>query len=299
MEMFAIPGVKLTEITRLEKIGSHHYLGDPGEENGIIYTRRGGFIDMGHLRDQSDWMAYLYIKLCESRASGKLSLVLGHKGCEKIFTAIVPPAMTNSDLIQLAGKIAYGLSVWHEIATWFGASTIAFVPERYSSFSFEDAYSNLLGVIIGVQALKSELPYEEAVTGIITKTLKNLDVVLDEAETYLAMEAVRNIWWTGEKKLPSSKVLLHRQLRVYPCLQPWLVPGWTSLNKESSELKVPEYASTGEKLTKFYQLEFRLNHKFPFHKMFPERKDRSIQNDFERLLARVADELNKKESKSR
>lgn len=297
MQMFAIPGVKLTEITSLERIGNHHYLGDQSEENGIVYTRRGGFIDMGHLRDQVDWTAFLYTKLTQNRTNGKLSMVLGHEGGEKTLIALVPVELSDKDLVLLAGKIAYDLSVWHEIATWFGASTIPFVPERYSSFSVEDAYSNLLGVTIGIKALQSELPYEDAVTQIIDETLRNLDVVSNETETYMAMESVRDIWWTREKKLPSSKVLLQRQLQVYPCLNPWLVPGWTSPSKESSELKVPEFASTGEPLNDYYELEFKLNYKFPFRKMFPERKDRNItQNDFDRLLARVAIELNKKES---
>jgi len=138
---------------------------------------------------------------------------------------------------------------------------------------------------------------EEAVTQIIAETLKDLDAVTSEAETYLAMEAVRNVWWTREKRFPSSKVLLQRQVQVYPCLQPWLVPGWASTNMKPMELKVPEYASTGETLNSLYQLEFRLNFKFPFKKMFPDRKERIItQNDFDRLLAQVGTELNKKDS---
>lgn len=298
MQMAAIPGVKLTEITSLDKIGAHHYLGDASEENGIIYTRRGGFIDMGHLRDQIDWMAYLYIQLKKNKPNGNFSMLIGHEGGEKNLKVQIPSNLKDIDLILLSGKIAYDLSVWHEIATWFGASSIPFVPERYSSFSFEDAYSNLLGVTIGIQALQSDLPYEEAVTMIISETLKSLDAVSNEAETYLAMDAVRNIWWTNEKRLPSSKVLLQRQVQVYPCLQPWLVPGWSSENPEPMELKVPEYASNGDTLNSLYQLDFRLNFKFPFKKMFPDRKDRTItQNDFERLLAEVGTELNKKDSK--
>src|SRR5512133_2734345 len=35
MELFALPGIKLTETTSLEKIGPHHYLGDVAEGNGI------------------------------------------------------------------------------------------------------------------------------------------------------------------------------------------------------------------------------------------------------------------------
>lgn len=154
----------MTETTSIEEIGTHHYLGNSGEENGIIYSRRGGFIDVAHLRDQ----------------------------------------------------------------------------------------------------------------------------------------AVRDIWWTRERKLPSSKVLIQCQLQVYSCLQPWLVPGWIGKNKEPFELKVPEYTSDGQTLNSFYHLEFKLNYKFPFHKMFPERRDRNItQNDFDRLLAQVAKELTKKDSQFR
>lgn len=298
MQLIAIPGVKLTDITSIDKIGIHQYLGSENEKNGIIYTRRGGFIDMGHLRDQADWTAYLYTQIIKNRQAEKLSMVLGREGGEKNLQVTIPSNMSNPDLILLAGKIAYDLSVWHEIATWFGASTIPFVPERYSSFSVEDAYSNLLGVKIGIQALQSELPYEMAVTNIISETLKSLDAVSNELETYMAMEAVRDIWWTRDKKLPSGKVLLQRQLQVYDCLQPWLVPGWMNPDQEKSELKVPEYTSNGQMLTKFYELDFRVNYKFPFRKMFPERKDRNItQNDFDRLLVQIADELENKDRK--
>ncbi|HAH25098.1 MAG TPA: hypothetical protein DCL77_15300 [Prolixibacteraceae bacterium] len=297
VELFAIPGFKLTETTSLEKIGPHHYLGDAGEGNGIIYSRRGGFIDMAHLRDQSDWTAYLYTQLLENRTNGTLSLILGYEGGEKTLHVSIPSKMNNTDLIYLAGKIAYDLSVWHEIATWFGASSIPFVPERYSSFSIEDPYSNLLGVSIGIKALQSELPYEKAVTAIIKETLKNLDAVQNEAETFLAMEDVRDIWWTRDKKLPSSKVLIQRQLQVYSCLQPWLVPGWIGKNQQPYELKAQDFTSDGQALNTFYQLDFRLNYKFPFHKMFPERRDRNItQNDFDRLLAQVARELTRRDS---
>jgi hypothetical protein len=296
MKFFAIPGLKLTEITSLEKIGSHHYLGNEEEGNGIIYTQRGGFIDMGHLRDQIDWMSYLFLQMKENQPKGSFSIVLGYEGGEKTLTVTLSPELSNSDMIHLAGKIAYDLSVWHEIATWFGASTIPFIPERYSSFSIEDAYSNLLGVTIGIKAIESELPYEEAVTKLIDETLLSLNVVASESETLLAMEDVRNIWWTREKRLPSGKILLQRQLNVYPCLSPWLVPGWANPNNTPLELFVPQLAENGQLLNNYYELEFKLNHKFPFKKMFPDRKERLItQNDFDSLLIQIASELTKKD----
>jgi hypothetical protein len=298
VQLFGIPGVKLTEITSLEKMGSHHYLGDQEEENGIIYTRRGGFIDMGHLRDQIDWMAYLFIQLSKYQKNGDYSLVIGREGGVKTLELQLSPDLTSNDLILLSGKIAYDLSVWHEIATWFGASSIPFIPERYSSFSVEDAYSNLLGVTIGIEALKSELKYETAVTRFIASTLKDLDAVA-EYETYLAMEAVRNVWWTRDKRLPSGKVLIEREVQVYDCLQPWLVSGWVKPGQKPMELKVPQFTSKGELLNKFYTLEFKLNYKFPFHKMFPERKYRSItQEDFEQMLTEISSEIRKKENRN-
>jgi hypothetical protein len=300
MQLIVIPGIKLTETTSIERIGTHHYLGDPTEANGIIYSRRGGFIDMGHLRDQADWTAYLYTQMLINKPDGSLSMLLGHEGGEKNLSVNLSANLSDLDLIHLAGKIAYDLSVWHEIATWFGASTIPFVPERYSSFSIEDAYSNLLGVTIGMQAIQSELPYEQAITQLIDKHLKDLDAVLTEDETYLAMEAVRNIWWTREKKLPSAKVLIERQIQVYPCLKPWLVPGMRSANQTPSELTVPQLASNGQSLNSFYELEFRLNYKFPFRKIFPDRKERNItQNDFGRMLLQVETEVSRKNSSLR
>ena len=83
-----------------------------------------GFIDMAHLRDQSDWTAYLYTQILEHKKKGSLSIVLGREGGEKTLNVSIPSNLNNQDLINLAGKIAYDLSVWHEIATWFGASSI-------------------------------------------------------------------------------------------------------------------------------------------------------------------------------
>ena len=46
----------------------------------------------------------------------------------------------------MAQWIGFQLSIWHEIATWFGWSWTKTFPETASSFSPEDLYSNVLGV---------------------------------------------------------------------------------------------------------------------------------------------------------
>lgn len=300
MKMMGLPGVKITEVISFEELGTHQYLGDKKQEgNGILYTRNGGFIDMGHLRDCADWTAYLYNQIIENRGKGLFEKTLGHEGGLKTLSLTIPVTMSDADAIELAGAIAYDLSVWHEISTWYGASYIPFVPERFSSFSVEDAYSNLLGVQISMEAIASELPYETAMTELIVQAMNDLEVVASKEESLAAMEDVREIWWTRTKKLPSKKVLLERELTVYPTVAPFLVEGWSANNANEYALTVPKTTNTNEALSEFYQLSFKLNQKVPFRKLFPERKKRLItQTDFPYILRQIAIELYIEEQKA-
>lgn len=301
MKMMGLPGVKITEVISVAELGTHKYLGDKKTEgNGIIYTRNGGFIDMGHLRDCGDWTAYLYNQIIENRGKGFFEKTLGHEGGLKTLSLTIPETMTDADAIQLAGAIAYDLSVWHEISTWYGASYIPFLPERFSSFSIEDAYSNLLGVQLSMKAIASELPYEEAMTQLIETKLTDLEAVETKEESLAAMEDVREIWWTRTKKLPSKKVLLERELEVYPTVQPYLVAGWSTHNSSDFAISVPKTTATNDILTNYYQLSFKLNQKVPFRKLFPERKKRLIsQRDFPYILRQIAIEIHIEEEKQR
>jgi hypothetical protein len=290
LKLWIIPGIKLTEITCIQNMGPHKYLGNSREGNGILYTKRGGFIDLGHLRDQADWTAYIYSQILLSQKKGEIDLQLGREGGLKTLKLTVPPDLEQSDAMLLAGRVAYDLSVWHEIATWFGCSSIPFVPERYSSFSIEDPYSNLLGVTLGMKALKNKLPYEQAMTSLLQQTLDSIGVVSSIDDTYNAMEAVRNIWWSRDKALPSRKILIERQLNVYSPQKPWLVPGFSDENPY--ELQVPKYTQDRRPLADFYQLEFRLNGKFNTKEIFAAKKKNITQNDFETLLTCIEKQLN-------
>lgn len=292
LRVTAIPIKKVTHITSLEQLGPHQYLGGPREgKNGIIYTRRGGFIDLGHLRDQADWTAYLYALILQSQAKGELVQKLGHEGGIKMLRLTIPPQLDSADARLLAARIAYDLSVWHEIATWFGASYVPLVTERYSSFSIEDAYSNLLGAILGMEALQSDLPYEQAMTRLLAETMAQLQAVPTAAGTYQAMETVHNIWWTREKKLPSGKILLERQLQVYADLKPMLVPGMAEAGAKGRTLSVPETTRSGQPLSELYELIIRPNYKFPLKEIFPgESRTFITQKDFAVLLRQVEKE---------
>ena len=292
LHILSINQIKINDVTSIEKIGSHSYLGNPNEGNGIFYTKRGGFIDLGHLRDQADWTAFLYSKILQNKTSGILILKLGIEGGKKELTIHINKDIDSMDAINLAGKIAYDLSVWHEISTWFGASYVPFVPERYSSFSVEDIYSNLLGVTLGIKALKSNLPFEEAMTQLLKLEIMDLQAVNSEKETYDAMELTRNIWWTRDKSLPSRKILIKHQCKAYPSAKPWLIPNQNNDSISYKELFLIEKMQNGKPLNDFYEFRIKLNLKMWEKKMIKQYNKKEItQNDFPILLKKIEDEL--------
>ncbi len=286
VKMAGLPFMKITAITSLDQ-----------EQNGIVYTQRGGFIDLGHLRDNADWTAYIF-SLMQSGMDGEMiKQKLGNEGGQKMLWLEVPDDIDRNDQIAIAGRIAFDLSIWHEIATWFGASYIPMLPERYSSFSAEDLYSNLLGVQLGIAAIQSELPYEVAMTQLLKEKLEELGVVDTETETYTAMEAVEGVWWTREKKIPSRKLLLLRYLDIDTCLHPWLIKE-EDLSTEPHALCIQTATNDGRDFSNFYQLSFRLNSKFPIKKIFPFRIERRIsQSDFPILMQWIAAEIETDEYK--
>ncbi|WP_367914394.1 DUF4056 domain-containing protein [Leadbetterella sp. DM7] len=277
--------LKVTDITSVADLGDHTFLGSKQEKNGIIYTRNGGFIDMGHLRDIADYTAYLFGLIRENREQGLTDFRLGKEGGLKKLSVKIPESFTDEDIARLAGKIAYDLSVWHEISTWYGASYIPLVPERYSSFSVEDAYSNLLGVHLSIKSLLSDKDYESEMTRNIRETLEELDAVSTVEETRQAMNDVKDIWWSGTAKLPSRKVLIKRQFEILGRVSPLVVD--SDLKGESQyELLVPEKASDGKDFTEYYTLEIKAGFKIPVKKVFGEGfRDRLItQDDFPALI---------------
>jgi len=217
-----IPFLRRTDIISKHELGQHQYLGNRNEGNGIIYTTRGGFIDVAHLRDIADWTGYLYnlITARDSTSDG-IAYDLGIEGGEKTLTLHLPSTLDQHSTVELAGLIAYEISVWHEIASWFGISYLPLIPERYSSFSPEDLYSNLMGVHLGMRAIQSDLPYNEAMTTLISSMLDSLGAVETANDTYLAMKKVEGIWWSNSHPLPSRKILLSRYVETDDILLPW------------------------------------------------------------------------------
>ncbi len=292
LKLWGVPFVNIDQVISIDDLGEHHYMGNKREGTGTIYTNRGGFIDIGHVRDQIDWTRYLYTTILNSRGKGEVILQLGKEAGRKNLYLNVPEQLDRSDCMLLAGKITYDLSLWHEISTWFGASAIPLIPEKFSSFSVEDVYSNLLGIHIGMKTLYSELPFNDAATKLIGSTLDSLDVVKTAKETYDAYDAVHNKWYTNKKRIPRTNVTLRRDPDVLNSSRPWIVPDKTNAIGDSIVLEVPLLNSEGELLTDFYQFTIDLNRRFPVEELFPSNPNRRInQDDFGVLLTRIAKDL--------
>ncbi|WP_299211296.1 DUF4056 domain-containing protein [uncultured Aquimarina sp.] len=292
LKIWGVPFVSIDQVISIDELNEHHYMGNKSEGTGTIYTNKGGFIDIGHLRDQIDWTRYLYTTILNSRGKGEVILPLRKEAGRKTLYLNVPAQLSNNDCILLAGKITYDLSLWHEISTWYGASTIPFIPEKFSSFSVEDVYSNLLGIHIGMKTLHSELPFNQAATRIIESTLDSLDVVKTAKETYDAYDAINNKWYTNKKRIPSKNITLKRDPDVLNSSRPWIVPNLVNNIDDPIVLEVPLLNSKGQLLTNFYKFTIDLNYRFPVEEIFPGRESNLInQDDFGILLDTITDEL--------
>ncbi len=295
--MFGMPFRKLNAISAPALLGQHVYLGDKEENNGIIYTHRGGFIDVGHLRDQADWTAFLYFNILQNRSKQEMNIRLGREGGVKSLVVKNAPELTDRDRLAIAGHIAFDLSVWHELSTWFGVSYIPLIPERYSSFSPEDLYSNALGVLLGMDAIQSARPFEAAMTRAIQITLDTLMTVETIEDTKKCMQAVEGKWWTRRVPLPSGRFLINRYYDAYRPLQPWLIPQDEG-HYVPKEIRLVDKTIEGRPLTDYYTLKIRTNFRVPVKKIFPERKTHEITNmDFPAMIRWVREDVARKEAR--
>ena len=188
-------------------LGAHSYAGS--DKVGIVYTCRGGHIDLAHLRIAADWTMYLanisFDNLMKNNAEFSFkSKPAPSRYCVKITYPANWADMQQSERKRIAGELSlqlgqyfgYIASTWHEIATWFGYKFVVILPEFSSSFSWEDSYSNLLGTRLAIAAMQDPKGYDQAMTLGIDRELKNLGVQSPEAAKW-AGEKVRGQWFSG------------------------------------------------------------------------------------------------------
>lgn len=228
-----------------DDLGRHSYRFTLWEGNGIVYTCRGGHVDITHLRKVTDWTAYLAYHLREMMLRNETQMSYKMWEPSRYHVEIdYPPgweylplesrsAIAREAAIDLAAYLAYTASVWHEILTWHGFKGAGVYPEYHSAFSWEDNYSNAMGSYIAALALRDrEREYAEAVTLYLDQTIRSLGGRPRQMARQ-AGEAVRGLWFTGGFVIVT---MVKRHLDIgfdTGSITPWLVPGMADCPEEA------------------------------------------------------------------
>lgn len=189
-------------------LGPHGYAFNPFEKNGIVYTCKAGHIDITHLRVAADWTKYFAEKSFKHLMANDTSFSFKFKKEPSRYYVQITysrdwatsPTETRERIarevsVAMGAHFAFTAATWHEILTWFGYKSKGLVPEQFSSFSWEDSFSNLLGARIAAQVLEdAEQDFDKAMTSAIRRELEELDA----QPAYVASgasEAVRGVWF--------------------------------------------------------------------------------------------------------
>ncbi|MCX5643878.1 MAG: DUF4056 domain-containing protein [Phycisphaerae bacterium] len=194
-----------------QDLGTHGYYYSPWEKDGIAYTCRGGHIDIAHLRIATDWTAYpatrTYRHLMKHDSVFSYKLAVDRSRDYVQFS--YPPdwdSLSEAQRSRIAQEmalavgpyLAYKMTTWHEILTWFGFKCVGLPTEFPSAFSWEDSFSNLLGTVIAVRALQDrEHSYEEAVKIALDEEMAKLGIQPASVSNQ-ASESVKGTWSTGD-----------------------------------------------------------------------------------------------------
>jgi hypothetical protein len=183
----------LVNFEGLEDLGTH---GTAGECNALLYTCRGGHIDLSHLRKSADFTRYFGEKIFAHLMSGRSYFSLKMKEPSVYYVRIAYPSGWGgltpqrkeeaawNCAIDLAAYISYTGITWHEIITWFGYSSVV-IPytESGSAFAWEDGFSNFLGAHLGAKALRNapirsfdESTFNRSMTAVLNEELRDLGV---------------------------------------------------------------------------------------------------------------------------
>lgn len=228
-----VPFFQLRNVVDPDNTGKHHYndswksifttlTGISSELNGIIYTRRGGFIDLAHVRDTADNTLWLFSKIWPAlgRATTiKMSDELGQRIIR--LRQFSPPEDTLARYnlsVSLAAYLAFQLAAWHEVAQWYGFESVPGYPETVSAFSPEDLYSNLLGARMATDILNaggaSSLPqYQYSMAQMLPQALAQLQAVSPQA-TRFHFDMLDGIWWNNHCRLPDKFLVRLRNYSV-------------------------------------------------------------------------------------
>lgn len=224
-----VPFYKINNVVEADNIGRHRYndsafaallnlSGLGSEKNGILYTRRGGFIDIAHVRDTADMTIWLFSQI-QPRLGQNVTLTLGEELARReirLFTFFPPsqPSRRYTIAAWLAARLAYQVAAWHEVAQWYGYESVSGFSETVSAFSPEDLYSNLLGARIAANLIltghaASVEEYDAAMDTALTDALLQLDAQ-PATQTRERFDRIDGLWWNSRCRVPQKFLVLRR-----------------------------------------------------------------------------------------
>lgn len=314
-----VPFFSIGNIIDLDGVGPHKY--DCGsftgkgssqknsftkENNGLVYTCRGGFVDTAHVRDYADWTIFWATAIGRASETGGTIELPAEGGNRRVIVRPVPRDLIDRYglrrvVIVLAQWTAFQLSIWHELATAYGWAAIQMYPEYVSAFSPEDLYSNLLGVklaggiLLRRGAAATDALYDQAMDAWLRQALVYLKPVSVEAGQE-ATRLVDKVWWDSEKRLPDPRLVLRRNSDLGDDIAPWLIsrayssPGMQAwIDRECGGtlqpvvLRAPQ-APPGVKFSDFVTIEIDVD--VPDGFPFPRAGSKTItQDDFPGIIA--------------
>lgn len=228
-----IPVYQIGNVLTLDSLGRHHYndsalgavkniVGLSEEKNGLLYTHRGGFIDIAHVRDTADNTFYLFSRIYPKLGQQWRFFYSEELGVRRIqlhgFTPPAAMAQRYTLAAWLAGNLAFELAQWHEIAQWYGFESVPGFSEQISAFSPEDLYSNLLGARIAINVIlqgrvESISAYNAAVDRELQRVLLQLGVAT-RTETERKFRELDGDWWNSKRRVPDKFLVLKRNYNL-------------------------------------------------------------------------------------
>ncbi|WP_249185322.1 DUF4056 domain-containing protein [Moritella sp. 5] len=236
-----------------------------GENNGQIYTRLGGFIDLAHVRDTADNTIILFYKIYKQLGKEvkiELPPEIGPRYIQlKSFNIEqLEPLQRWNLAADMAARLGYLMAESHEIAQWHGYRSWALWSEEVSAYSPEDIYSNMLGAKIAVALISNNLAmnqtlFNQHMNGWLTAAINKLEPVTAE-QTDALFDVIDGDWWDSNEPLPNKFMLLKRHYALGDVQSPYLVDKkaaqahahWPLLaplyqqDNEAKQLSLPRYS---------------------------------------------------------
>jgi hypothetical protein len=235
-----LPIPNLTFLIRLpfahpHRLGRHRYrsLFGLGEATGILYTEHGGFIDLAHVRNSADWAAAVAARVEAAIENGERTVEFKTLGPSAYVIHLdVASDMTPENIRDLAirtGQYASFIAcVWHETITWYGYKIVPLISERPSAFSYEELYSDALGVQLAGLALRDdERDFNAAMTAYLQSEILRLKAVPKRQARRIGKQ-VNGRWWSSRTVWPLNRKVRKRNVDAGEddgAITPWLASG--------------------------------------------------------------------------